>query len=686
MKRLILYPLFVLIISGTISLANFAHAADGNPVFYHSGTDTNDVTVISECTEIMQSGIYQLESDITGDDTCLVIKAGNVTLDGNGYSVIGEENGWGIHVDGSEQRLSNVEIRNIIVDGWVLGLFATNLDESRITGVTARNITSSGLRFGNIFDSVVDSIHTYSNRNGIWFGNRTQDNQVSDITSRDNSHFGIYVSASYGNLFERLTSVNNHEGVYVVAADNNLFREVLADSNRFYGIDLRASSHSNRYEQITASNNRWHGIRVGESDDNEFEDVLLHSNEMAGMFLVGDLRFNVRVTGNSFRNITATENDGSGLSISAAAYSLFDGVTLNNNGENGISLGSRNHDNTFRNVTINGTGQNGISALFNNPDNSFHNITISNAGTTSSHHSVQFGEDNPGNELRNIVIASGKNGISVRTDSTVVDSLAVSGVSGTAVHLWQGAAGNRLSNLFLSDNVLDFQSSGQASGNSVEFMLLDGGAVSFEARDVSINHNDPPEIMPGGLKELPYFVEILGSGMAGDDPFVEHIRFYYDPEELDGWDESTLEIWRYDSENGWTRPGGNNYTTGVNTDEKYVYAENISEFSIFAVLSSELPTSVTETDELPDAFVLTQNYPNPFNPSTNIRYELPETAEVRLEVFNLLGERVATLVDTRQEAGRHQVSFDAGSLSSGVYLYRLQAGDFVQTRKLTLIR
>lgn len=686
MKRLIPFSILVLIISGTISSIPLAHAAGSNPAFNHSVTDTNDVTVISECMEIIHPGTYLLESDITGGDTCLVITASNVTLDGNGFSVIGEENGWGIHVDGSEQLLSNIEIRNIIVDGWILGLLASNLNESRITGVTARNSTSSGLRIANISDSVVDSIRTYNNRNGIWFGNRTQDNQVSDITSRDNSHFGIYVSASYGNLFERLTSVNNHEGVYVIAADNNLFREVFSDSNRFYGIDLRASSHSNRYEQVTASNNRWHGIRVGESDDNEFEDVLLHSNEMAGMFLVGDLRFNVRVTGNSFRNITATENEGSGLSISAAANSLFDGVTLNNNGENGISLGSRNHDNMFRNVTINGTGQNGISALFNNPDNFFHNIAISNAGTTSAHHSVQIGEDNPGNELRNIVIASGTNGVSVRSDSTMVDSLAVSGVSGTAVHLWQGAAGNRLSNLFLSDNTLDFQSSGQARGNSVEFMLLDGGAVSFDARDVSITHNDPPEIMPGGLKELPYFVGIHGSETEDDDPFVEYIRFYYDPEKLDGWDESTLEIWRFDIENGWTRPGGNSYASGVNTAEKYVYAKNISEFSFFAVLSSEVSTSVVEMDELPDAFLLAQNYPNPFNPSTTIRYDLPEPAEVRLEVYNLLGERVATLVDARQEAGRHQVSFNAASLSSGVYLYRLHAGDFAQTRKLTLIR
>ncbi len=682
MKRLIPFSFLVLTLSIATSPAHFLYAAGSNSGSDHAIADTSDVTKISECMEIIRSGTYHLASDIPGDDTCLIIKASHVTLDGRGFTLIGEQNGWAIHVDGLEQQLSNIEIRNIILDGWAIGMFASNFYNSRITGVTTRNNNSNGLRFGNISDSVVDSIITYENRNGIWFGSTTQDNQVSHIVSRDNSHSGIYVSGSTGNLFDQITTVNNRDGVTVVSSNNNIFREVLSDSNRMYGFELLASSRNNRYEQITASNNRWHGIRVGQSDDNEFEDVLLHSNEMSGMFLVGDLRFNVRVTGNSFRNITSSQNEDNGLSISVAAYSIFDGVTILDNGQDGITLGSRNHDNIFRNITINGTGHHGISVLHNSPDNSFHNITIADAGSASFYYSMQFGDDSPGNELRNVVVTSGMNGISVRTDSTVVDSLAVSGVSGTAVHIWMESTGSELSNLYLSDNNRDFQSSGQAVGNSVENMVLDGGAVSFEAHNVTITHNDPPENLPGGLVELPYFTEIRGSTGG----LVDHIRFHYDPEKLDGWDESTLEIWRYDSENGWTRPGENNYSTGVNTDEKYVYAENISEFSFFAVLSSELPTSVTEMDELPDAFVLAQNYPNPFNPSTSIRYELPESAEVRLKVFNLLGERVATLVDARQEAGRHQVSFDAASLSSGVYLYRLQAGDFVQTRKLTLIR
>ena len=81
-----------------------------------------------------------------------------------------------------------------------------------------------------------------------------------------------------------------------------------------------------------------------------------------------------------------------------------------------------------------------------------------------------------------------------------------------------------------------------------------------------------------------------------------------------------------------------------------------------------------------------QNYPNPFNPSTTIRYALPARTHVTLTAFNTLGQRVAVLVEGEVEPGYHDVTFDASGLASGVYLYRLEAGDFVQTRRLVLVK
>jgi len=99
-----------------------------------------------------------------------------------------------------------------------------------------------------------------------------------------------------------------------------------------------------------------------------------------------------------------------------------------------------------------------------------------------------------------------------------------------------------------------------------------------------------------------------------------------------------------------------------------------------------LLTGVVEEHPVPVEFSLSQNYPNPFNPTTTIRYGLPLQAHVTLEVFNILGQRVSVLMDEAQDAGYHEVTFGGGTLSSGLYFYRLRAGDFVETRKLVLVR
>jgi hypothetical protein len=85
-------------------------------------------------------------------------------------------------------------------------------------------------------------------------------------------------------------------------------------------------------------------------------------------------------------------------------------------------------------------------------------------------------------------------------------------------------------------------------------------------------------------------------------------------------------------------------------------------------------------------FRLNQNYPNPFNPTTTIEFALPKTAFVTLKIYNLLGKEVAKLVAEQRSAGIHKLNWDARGLASGVYLYRLEAGGFVKSRKLILLR
>ncbi len=89
---------------------------------------------------------------------------------------------------------------------------------------------------------------------------------------------------------------------------------------------------------------------------------------------------------------------------------------------------------------------------------------------------------------------------------------------------------------------------------------------------------------------------------------------------------------------------------------------------------------------VPRAYGLEQNFPNPFNPTTNIVYDIPTQSHVSLMVFDLLGNRVATIVNEVQTAGRYKVVFDAAGLASGAYIYRIQAGSFMATRKLIVVK
>jgi hypothetical protein len=91
-------------------------------------------------------------------------------------------------------------------------------------------------------------------------------------------------------------------------------------------------------------------------------------------------------------------------------------------------------------------------------------------------------------------------------------------------------------------------------------------------------------------------------------------------------------------------------------------------------------------DVIPDLYALEQNYPNPFNPSTVIQYSLPQTENVKLIIYNLLGEQVDVLVDEYQQAGKYKFNFDASSLPSGIYFYRIIAGSFSQTNKMLLVK
>lgn len=156
---------------------------------------------------------------------------------------------------------------------------------------------------------------------------------------------------------------------------------------------------------------------------------------------------------------------------------------------------------------------------------------------------------------------------------------------------------------------------------------------------------------------------------------------------LDVTDPSNIDNVRVIAETGSIGVGNNAFRVGAvaanaASREIYVLATNVA----LSAYSLPMDVSVDRDSDMAINFVLNQNYPNPFNPSTNISFELPTSQFVTLNVYNMLGQQVASIINENVSAGSHTVQFNATDLSSGIYIYRLQAGDFVQTKRMSLIK
>ncbi len=126
-------------------------------------------------------------------------------------------------------------------------------------------------------------------------------------------------------------------------------------------------------------------------------------------------------------------------------------------------------------------------------------------------------------------------------------------------------------------------------------------------------------------------------------------------------------------------------TSGGQEKIDFEYVENI-DGSPYCSPNRAEDIILAEQGQLPETFVINEVYPNPFNPSTVIAYSLPEGTDVELVVYDVWSREVARLVDGYKQAGYHSIVFDASHLPSGVYLYRLQAGSFVASKQITLLK
>jgi len=185
------------------------------------------------------------------------------------------------------------------------------------------------------------------------------------------------------------------------------------------------------------------------------------------------------------------------------------------------------------------------------------------------------------------------------------------------------------------------------------------------------------------------------TSLSGNVRYTEYPQIVVDSEgnyKIYFEDDYSISIAEKDSQNNWMLhnilPSTNPvlHSTAINSEDS-IFITYKDDNNVFIAYEAKISSiSPHDTEDILKSYYLFQNYPNPFNPSTIIEFDTPKTSNVTLKIFNILGEEVTTLVSDRLSAGLYMYEWDASNMANGVYLYRLEAGGFVETRKMILMR
>lgn len=514
-----------------------------------------DTVLLDSCTTLEVPGNFELVADLTSSSTCITIATDEVSFDGRGHTITGENlasgQQFGVLVNHAEDRLSDVSVSDVTVEGWTLGVQLRETDDSQVTDVETRD-SGSGFRLLNSNDNLITALDTHNNdnrgvvltgsHNNEFFELHVHDNEVSSTWS---SRGAVWFTMSGDNEFTDMLVEGGNVGIRIGSGLRNTFTDLTVQNTERFGIEV--SSNSNKFYDVTVTGSgqatgTWAGIFVQEANNNHFENIDSSDNTGTGVRFAGSTQGSPVAHGNSLVNLTAIGNDPSGVSLSVAHNSLLRNLHLENSSGIGLDFSSRAHNTDVENVTVIAPGASAIQFGPDSQDNSVRDVTVVDSGGPVLDFRASMSSD---------------------TKNSLVEDISVEGSSVLFVSSWE------------------------AEANSVEGMLVDGMDLSFTAQDVMVSLVDQQPGLPEAAYPLGMYLDIKSgpsSPLDGYEPRVDEIHFGYTEDQIAGLDEDSLALWHHDGDD-WRDPDDVDYTTGVDTTDGFVFAEGIDDFSVFGVFS-----------------------------------------------------------------------------------------------------
>ncbi len=438
-------------------------------------------TDIDTCQDIIQEGEYRLSQNLSSDSTCINIQSGNVTLDGAGFAISGEDlpDSYGVYVSNSTIKLTNITLSNMTVVDWARGIIFNNVTNGSITNITARSNIAGISLYDSSNHLLASNILDQNSHAGMVLG-FSNNNIITGNMVGPGLNYGIELDSSNNNILTDNTARSNGYGIYLTYSSDNTLTGNDASSNDENGISLIYSNTSTLTNNTAGSNGK-NGIYIYTANYNTLIDNNAGSNSDSGIYLIYSVS-------NVLNNNTVGSNSGNGIYLEYSGNNTLTNNIMDSNIYEGIILYSSN-----RNILLNNTVSNSSDGIV--------------VGDLSSGSSV----------ISNRVYNTTDQGIAlIQAFNNIVSENDISFNSGEGILVLQGSWNNTISN-----NIAD--SNGQCGGicllNSGSNAIMNNTANS-NTIGISLNSSADNILINNTASSNDYGIYITGESIAYTIPEV----------------------------------------------------------------------------------------------------------------------------------------------------------------------